>query len=732
MTTHSWQVWAIYMVLAPNLSEEQVLKQACPSCDATQLCNCSSMGLDFIPPGLTGKITTLNLAHNRIKHIRSQDLQQAVNLRALLLQSNKISSIDKDSFRSLGKLELLDLSNNSLAHLSPEWFEPLFSLQHLHLQGNSYRDLGESSPFSSLRNLSSLHLGNPWFSTIRQGNFEGIELLDKLWIDGGRLSQYRPGSLKSIKKINHMIISIKSISAFSAIVRDLLYTVTWLEVRKTAFSILSELQLLRVMSSSFAKKISFKQTLLTDATVPEIISILEDMPKLVEVEMIDCRLLGTGQWQMQIQANQSQTLRVLTIEKLSIEKFYLFTDLHAVDGLLSLLTKVTVENTKVFLVPCSVSQYLLSLEYLDLSANLLGDQSLEHSACQGGWPSLQTLNLSQNSLSDLEMTGKSLSHLRNLILLDISQNNFGEIPDVCEWPKNLKFLNLSSTQILKLTTCIPPTLEVLDVSANNLKEFGLQLPFLRELYLTKNHLKTLPGAAPIPNLVAMSVRRNKLNGFSREEFEGVQVGAVHLSLMECHRSLMVSLLCALVVLVMLVLVAIGYKYHAVWYLRMTWAWLQAKRKPKRAPLKDICYDAFVSYSEHDSDWVENIMVRELEQACPPFRLCLHKRDFVPGKWIVDNIIDSIEKSHKTLFVLSEHFVQSEWCKYELDFSHFRLFDENNDAAILVLLEPIQSKAIPKRFCKLRRIMNTKTYLEWPLEEEQQEMFWFNLKIALKS
>ncbi|NWH52727.1 TLR22 protein, partial [Fregata magnificens] len=753
------------------------------SCDATQLCNCSSMGLDFIPPGLTGKITALNLAHNRIKHIRSQDLQQAVNLRALLLQSNKISSIDMDSFRSLGKLELLDLSNNSLAHLSPVWFGHLFSLQHLHLQGNSYRDLGESSPFSSLRNLSSLHLGNPWFSTIRQGNFEGIELLDKLWIDGGSLSQYEPGSLKSIKKINHMIINLRNTNVLSAIVRDLLHSVLWLEMRKIAFSIPAEVQLLKVTSSSFAKKITFKETLLTDATVPELLSILEDMPKLVELEMIDCRLLGTGRWKTQIQANQSQTFRVLTIQKLSIEEFYLFTDLQAVEGLLSLLTKVTVENTKVFLVPCSISQHLKSLEYLDLSANLLGDQSLEHSACQGGWPSLQTLNLSQNSLSHLEMTGKSLSHLRNLTLLDISQNNFGEIPDVCEWPKNLKYLNLSSTQIPRLTTCIPPTLEVLDVSANKLREFGLQLPFLKELYLAKNQLKTLPGAAPIPNLVAMSIRRNKLNSFSREEFEsfkkmelldasdnnficsceflsfihhqariaqvlvgwpdkyicdsplavrGAQVGAVHLSLMECHRSLMVLLICALVFLVVLVLVVVGYKYHAVWYLRMTWAWLQAKRKPKRAPPKDICYDAFVSYSENDSDWVENVMVRELEQACPPFRLCLHKRDFVPGKWIVDNIIDSIEKSHKTLFVLSEHFVQSEWCKYELDFSHFRLFDENNDAAILVLLEPIQSKAIPKRFCKLRKFMNTKTYLEWPLEEEQQEMFWFNLKVALKS
>ncbi|KFO70384.1 Toll-like receptor 2 type-2 [Cuculus canorus] len=781
--THIWQAWAIYMVLAANLSEEQALKQTCPSCDATQLCNCSSMGLDSVPPGLTAKITVLNLSHNRIKHIRSQDLQQAVNLRALLLQSNEIISIDEDSFVSLGKLQLLDLSNNSLTYLSPAWFGQLFSLQHLRLQGNSYRDLGESSPFSRLRNLSSLHLGNPGFSTIRQGNFEGIVVLDKLWIDGSNLSQYEPGSLKQIQRINHLIVNLRSTSVFSAIVRDLLHSVTWLEVRKIAFNVPAEMQLLKVMSSSFAEKISFKQALFTDATVPEIVSILGDMPKLVEVEMIDCRLLGTGRWGIQIQTNQSQTIKVITIERLSIEQFYLFTDLHTVEGLLSLLTKVTVENTKVFLVPCRISQNLLSLKYLDLSANLLGDQSLEHSACQGAWPSLQTLNLSQNSLSDLEMTGKSLSHLGNLILLDISQNNFGEVPDVCEWPKTLKHLNLSSTQISKLTACIPTTLEVLDVSANNLREFGLQLPFLKELYLAKNQLKTLPGAAPIPNLVAMSIRRNKLNSFSREEFEsfkkmeqldasdnnficscdflsfiqhearidqmlvgwpgryicdsplavrGAQVGAVHLSLMECHRTLMVSLMCALVFLVILIVVAIGYKYHAVWYLRMTWAWLQAKRKPKRAPAKDICYDAFVSYSENDSDWVENIMVRELEQACPPFRLCLHKRDFVPGKWIVDNIIDSIEKSHKTLFVLSEHFVRSEWCKYELDFSHFRLFDENNDAAILVLLEPIRSEAIPKRFCKLRKIMNTKTYLEWPPGEEQQAIFWENLKGALKA
>ncbi|KFW71205.1 Toll-like receptor 2 type-1, partial [Pygoscelis adeliae] len=782
-TIHTWRVWAIYMVLAANFSKEQALKQTCPSCDAAQLCNCSSMDLDFIPPGLTAKITVLNLAHNRIKHIRSQDLQQAVNLRALLLQSNKISSIEEDSFQSLGKLKRLDLSDNNLAHLSPVWFGHLFSLQHLHLQGNSYRDLGESSPFSNLRNLSSLHLGNPQFSTIRRGNFEGIELLDKLWIDGGNLSQYEPGSLKSIKKINHMIINLRSVNVFSAIVRDLLHSVIWLEVREIKLEI-EKKSLLQNSTPPFTiRKLTFKDASFTDQYVSRLTVLVKEIISLRVLEAIDCVLEGKGAWDTkEIVSSGESLVETVTVINMVIQEFHLFLDLEGMESQINKLKSLTIASSRVFMVPCKLAKHFSSLLYLDFHDNLLVNNRLNETICEDAWPSLQTLNLSQNSLKSLKQTANSVTRLPKLINLDISQNKFGEIPDVCEWPKNLQYLNLSSTQIPKLTTCIPPTLEVLDVSANNLREFGLQLPFLKELYLAKNQLKTLPGATRIPNLVVMSVRRNKLNSFSREGFEsfkklelldasdnnficsceflsfihhqagiaqvlvgwpdkyvcdsplavrGVHVGAVHLSLMECHTFLVVSLICALVFLVILILVAVGYKYHAVWYLRMTWAWLQAKRKPKQAPPKDICYDAFVSYSENDSDWVENIMVRELEQACPPFRLCLHKRDFVPGKWIVDNIIDSIEKSHKTLFVLSEHFVQSEWCKYELDFSHFRLFDENNDAAILVLLEPIQSKAIPKRFCKLRKIMNTKTYLEWPLEEEQQQMFWENLKGVLK-
>ncbi|NXH19327.1 TLR21 protein, partial [Bucco capensis] len=490
------------------------------SCGATQLCNCSSMGLDSIPPGLTGKITVLNLAHNRIKHIRSQDLQQAVNLRTLLLQSNQISSIDEDSFRSLGKLELLNLSSNSLADLSSAWFEQLFSLQHLDLQGNSYRDLGESSPFSSLRSLSSLHVGNPWFSTIRQGNFKGIEFLDNLWIDGGNLSQYEPGSLKLIKKINHMIINLRNNNILLAIIRDLLHSVTWLEVREIKLEIAEKILVQNSTLPLSLRKLTIKDVSATDRHLSRILVLLKEITSLQEIEAIDCVLEGKGDWDVEeIKRSGPSPVETVSIINLMIPSFHLFYDMDGMESQISALKRLTIASSKVFMVACKLAKNFTSLQYLDFHDNLLGNNRLSETICEDAWPSLQTLNLSQNSLKSLKQTANSVTRLPKLTNLDISQNNFGEIPDVCEWPKNLKYLNLSSTQIPKLTTCIPPTLEVLDISANNLREFGLQLQFLKELYLAKNQLKTLPGAALIPNLVAMSIRRNKLNSFSREEFE---------------------------------------------------------------------------------------------------------------------------------------------------------------------------------------------------------------------
>ncbi|XP_030630837.1 toll-like receptor 2 type-2 [Chanos chanos] len=302
------------------------------------------------------------------------------------------------------------------------------------------------------------------------------------------------------------------------------------------------------------------------------------------------------------------------------------------------------------------------------------------------------LTLRNITTTDEEVT---VARLNNLNALDLSYNTFIDMPEDCVWPAGLSFLNLSQNNFV--CTC----------------EF---VAFLQH---------------DVEKLVKLQDGPDSYVCDSPLTLRGNMVQNAQLSLFECHMIPAISILCAGIFLTILLLGFTCHKLHVLWYLRMTWAWIQAKRRPAVSRSESVRYDAFVSYSEHDAEWVEEVLVPELEGNQPPFALCLHKRDFQPGRWIVDNIIDCIEKSHCTLYVLSEHFVTSEWCRYELDFSHFRLIDEKNDSAVLILLEPIEKETIPKRFCKLRKVMNSKTYLEWPEEEEKRAEFWHNLKAVLQ-
>ncbi|XP_055452562.1 toll-like receptor 2 [Psammomys obesus] len=780
-------LWTFWTLLAmTGLSKEGCCAQVPLSCDTAGKCDGRSRSFTSIPSGLTAAMKSLDLSNNKITYIGHEDLRACVSLRALMLESSGINTIEDDAFSSLGSLEHLDLSDNHLSNLSSSWFRPLSSLKYLNLMGNPYRTLGETSLFSSLTKLQILRVGNAdAFSGLRRIDFLGLTSLDELEIKASGLRNYEPKSLKAIQDIHHLTLHLRESTFLLGIFADILSSVRCLELRETSMTnfLFSELSVNE--STSPMKKLAFRNAGLTDKSFNEFLKLLPYISELSEVEFDDCTLNGIGNFNL----SESDIVRelgkveTLTIRRLHIPNFYLFYDLRSVYSLLQKVKRITVENSKVFLVPCLFSQNLKSLEFLDLSENLMVEEYLKNSACEDAWPALQTLILRQNHLRSIERTGEILLTLKNLTALDISRNSFGLMPDTCQWPEKMRFLNLSSTGIQGIKACIPPTLEVLDVSNNKLNSFSLLLPRLRELHISRNKLKTLPDASFLPVLLVMKIRENAISTFSEDQLssfpnlESLEAGANHFicsceflsftlerpglaqvlvgwpdsylcdspprlhgqriqdarpSVLECHQAALVSGVCCALLLMILLIGGLCYHFHGLWYLRMMWAWLQAKRKPKRAPCRDVCYDAFVSYSEQDSHWVEHLMVQQLENGDPPFKLCLHKRDFVPGKWIIDNIIDSIEKSHKTVFVLSENFVRSEWCKYELDFSHFRLFEENNDATILVLLEPIEKKAIPQRFCKLRKIMNTKTYLEWPLDDTQQEVFWTNLRTAIKS
>lgn len=86
-----------------------------------------------------------------------------------------------------------------------------------------------------------------------------------------------------------------------------------------------------------------------------------------------------------------------------------------------------------------------------------------------------------------------VTRLDKLVHLDISQNAYTSMPPTCSWPQILTHLNLSRAKLRRVTPCLPPTLEILDLGHNDLTAFhSVALPALRELHLSGNKLMSLP------------------------------------------------------------------------------------------------------------------------------------------------------------------------------------------------------------------------------------------------
>uniref|UniRef100_A0A8C6UCH5 TIR domain-containing protein n=1 Tax=Neogobius melanostomus TaxID=47308 RepID=A0A8C6UCH5_9GOBI len=152
------------------------------------------------------------------------------------------------------------------------------------------------------------------------------------------------------------------------------------------------------------------------------------------------------------------------------------------------------------------------------------------------------------------------------------------------------------------------------------------------------------------------------------------------------------------------------------------------RKKARQGCAEV-YDAFVSYNVHDEDWVYKELVPELEDR-QGWKLCLHHRDFEPGKAIMENIIDAIYSSRKTLCVISRHYLQSEWCSREIQMASFRLLDEQKDVLILLFLEELSAHDLSP-FYRVRKLLRSRTYLSWSGARSHRGLFWERVRCALQ-
>nr|XP_033782518.1 toll-like receptor 9 [Geotrypetes seraphini] len=144
------------------------------------------------------------------------------------------------------------------------------------------------------------------------------------------------------------------------------------------------------------------------------------------------------------------------------------------------------------------------------------------------------------------------------------------------------------------------------------------------------------------------------------------------------------------------------------------------------------YDAFIAFDKTQSDvadWVYNdLQVRLEEKGLRRFRVCLEDRDWIPGKSLVENLWDSVYRSKKTVFVLSQVKPVSGLLRVAFLLVQQRLLEEQKDVVVFVLLERLRRRS---RYLNLRRRLCRKTVLFWPQDPCGQQYFWGQLRRVLE-
>ncbi|XP_009465390.1 PREDICTED: LOW QUALITY PROTEIN: toll-like receptor 2 [Nipponia nippon] len=415
---------------------------------------------------------------------------------------------------------------------------------------------------------------------------------------------------------------------------------------------------------------------------------------------------------------------------------------------------------------------------------------------QGVMPKLESFVLAANQLLRLAVVAALTRTWPRLARLDASHNGLGSLQETCQWSPTLRWLALHHNRVMAGTFgCLPTTLEYLDLSYSQLDRLDMDYftrsPRLRELRLSGNKIKFIPSEWRCPRLEVLTIDGNSFGVINRGSFVNMPrlislaagnnpyhctcdlylfleetqrrgrpiladwphnwsrpphracsppeplldtaVAAYAPRPLECNVLALVAVAVASTAVAVAACAVLCWKLDAGWYLRATYRLVRPKDGRRGATNARQCpYHAFISYSRADADWVRQELLHRLESNTPPYRLCIHERDFTPGRWIIDNIVENIERSAKVIFVLSRSFVDSEWCNYELYFAHQRAVGLGSEDVILVVKEPIDARGLPRRFARLRKMLGSKTYLEWPHEPGRRPFFWLQLRSLLGS
>ncbi|CAH3029319.1 unnamed protein product [Porites evermanni] len=125
----------------------------------------------------------------------------------------------------------------------------------------------------------------------------------------------------------------------------------------------------------------------------------------------------------------------------------------------------------------------------------------------------------------------------------------------------------------------------------------------------------------------------------------------------------------------------------------------------------IKYHAFIAYSNEDKPWAEKIL--KLLEGKYHLKCCIHYRDFPVGRNFQDSMAASVYQSHKVIVLFSNNFVQSEYCKYELDVAIGRQVHNRDLSLVVIRIDGVDFTHLPSEL-RERSLIDYNDILQRPL------------------
>nr|XP_033780654.1 toll-like receptor 2 [Geotrypetes seraphini]XP_033780656.1 toll-like receptor 2 [Geotrypetes seraphini] len=788
------EAWLQLCLMLIRLLESIKCEGPCIISANRKMAGCSGKGLRQVPEGLPPPLERLDLSYNRLQQVTGKDFSTLSNLQVLNLGFNNISVIEDNTFIFNVLLEELSIFNNSLSEIPILALRPLRNLKKLDMSNNLYNYSTLDKDFHTFHGLKDLSMGGPMIRVVYQNDFlplKYIPLQRFALKTTSSLAHYEAGAL-TVLNTSALWFDIAldtNAKALLEILRDLrnkslaylrfrnLFEFTYYTDSLDLFSGLADINVRTLVF--FRGK--FNENLLRLA-----LSNVQKSPitNLALISIDFARSLNSSISSISINSLTLNNLILMDISNPDVLRFdWTFT-------WFSQVTNLSITNVNFNFVPCDAWDEMKNVVLLNVSNNRLKENNIFNPAClyQNIVPKMEMFIASNNQLISLKAVALLTTSWPKLTYVNLGYNSLGALNESCVWnPSITTFIlhhNFVNTNVFK---CLPTSLEYLDMSNSQLDrldmEYFSQTQNLRELWLSSNKIKFIPSNWKSLNLQVLAVDGNSFGVISTNSFDNMpeltmlqagnnpyhctcdlnsfikktlQNGQPRLldwpedytcyhpqalldtrvelfspGQLECDISLVVAISVSVTAALVILCMLLCWKFDIPWYLKATCQIVQAKYRSRQdTSTRTYTYHAFVSYSHSDADWVRGELLYRLENSSPPYSICIHERDFLPGKWIIDNIIENIEMSQKVILVLSRNFVNSEWCNYELYFAHQRAIGHAFEDVILVVKETISLDSLPSKFCRLRKMLSNKTYLEWPAEPNRQPFFWMQLKNVL--